>query len=688
MRRTLGSDVLASALSFALLGCLAHAGDAPPRVKPELGTFGIDLAARDASVKPGDDFNRYVSGHWLDTYQLKDYETVYGPARLLRDRTETQVRAIMQELEQTRDVAPGSEAQKVRDYYASYMDRAGREATGIMPVRPILHRIANIKTRADLVAAFGNADLDASNTPFAFRVSPDRKDPLHYLVSLNVGGLGLPDRDYYFNQDVRFVGLRAAYLEHIQRMLGFAGVKDAKSRAQAILALETELAKPQWERSELRNRDKTYNIETFPELVKKYPGFDWAALVRAAGMPALERINDSTPSAVQPIVDVIAKAPLPVWRDYLAFHAVRNNAPLLSREIDDAAFGFTGTTLNGQAAQREDWMRAVATVGGMEGLGEAVGKLYVERHFVPEARTAMLELVENVRAAMRGSIAGASWMSDATKAEAFHKLETFRPMIGYPEKWRDYASVTIVPDDLMANAIQMRRYWRSDNVRRIGSRTDRFEWWMTPHTVNAYYHPSFNVIVFPAARLQAPNFDLHADPAVNYGAIGAVIGHEMGHGFDDQGSKSDFAGIERNWWTDADRAQFDARTKALAAQYAAFCPIKDTCLNGALTLGENIGDLNGISVAYAAYHLSLKGKPAPIIDGVTGDQRFFMAYAQMRKEKFREESLVNQIKTDPHSPGQYRINGAVRNFDPWYAAFDVKPGDTMYLPPELRVRIW
>jgi predicted metalloendopeptidase len=682
--------IVAVALMFAIASSAfpARAGDGSANARPELGTFGIDLSARDPAATPGDDFNRYVSGHWLDTYRLKDDETVYGPVRFLRDRTETQVRAILDELAARRDVAPGSEAQKVRDYYASFIDRARRDAAGIRPVKPMLDRIAAIRTRADLVEAFGNADLDRSNAPFAFDVSPDRKDPLQYLVTLEVGGLGLPDRDYYFNPDPRFVGIRTAYLAHIERMLGFAGVKDAKPRAQAILALETELARPQWERSRLRDLDKTYNAKPFAALAEDYPGFDWAAFARAAGMPALDRVNDSTPSAVQPIVDVVAKTPLPVWRDYLACHAVSTNAPLLSRDIDDAAFAFTGTVLNGQAAQRDDWKRAVATVASMGGLGDAVGKLYVERHFVPAAKTAMLELVENVRAAMRQGIAGSAWMSAATKAEAFHKLDTFRPMIGYADRWRDYSSVTMVPDDLVANTLQMRRYWRNDGIRRIGTRPDRFEWLMTPHTVNAYYDPSFNVIVFPAARLQAPNFDLHADPAVNYGAIGAVIGHEMGHGFDDQGSKSDFAGIQRNWWTDADRAQFDARTKALAAQYSAFCPLKDTCVDGALTLGENIGDLNGVAVAYAAYHLSLAGKPAPVIDGITGDQRFFMAYAQMRNEKSREEYLVNQIKTDPHSPGRYRINGAVRNFDPWYAAFDVKPGDALYLPPEQRVRIW
>jgi len=680
-------------LSLALAAALftvssAQAADAPTKAKPQLGTFGVDLSAQDTKVKPGDDFNRYVSGHWLDSYELKDYETSYGSFNMLRDQSEAQVHAIIEELQQRKDLAAGSEAQKVRDYYASYMDRATRDAAGIQPLKPVLDRIAKINTQASLIAAFGNTDLDGTAAPVQFGVDLDRKDPDKYLVGLRVGGLGLPDRDYYLNQDARFVAIRTAYVEHIQRMLGFAGITDAKARAEAILALETELAKPMWERAQLRNRDKTYNVATFAEFAKQYPGYDWAAQAKAQGMPVPDRINVLTPSAVQPVLDVIAKTPLPVWRDYLTFNAVRGNAPVLSKEIDDANFAFSGTVLNGQKAQRDDWKRAVALVGGTEGLGDALGKLYVERHFSPQAKAAMQKLVENLRTALRNNIAKIDWMGEATKAEAYRKLETFRPKVGYPDKWRDYSSVTIVPGDLMANVMQLRRYERDDTNRRIGTRPDRDEWFMTPQTVNAYYNSTFNEIVFPAAILQAPFFDLNADPAVNYGGIGAVIGHEMGHGFDDQGSKSDYAGIQRNWWTDADRAGFEARTKVLGAQYDSFCPLEGTCVNGSLTMGENIGDLGGISMAYTAYQLSLGGKPAPVIDGLTGDQRFFLSWGQIWKGKYRDQALLNLIKTNPHSPSQYRANGPLRNFDPWYQAFGVKPGDAMYLEPEKRVRIW
>jgi len=680
---------LSLALAVSLVAIpFVHAADAPSKIKPQLGSFGVDLGAQDTKVKPGDDFNRYVNGHWLDTYQLKDYETSYGSFNMLRDRSEEQVHAIIEELQQRKDLAKGSEAQKVRDYYASYVDRATRDAAGIKPLKPVLDRIAAIKTKEALVAAFGNNDLDNSSAPVQLGIDLDRKDPDQYLVSLRVGGLGLPDRDYYLNQDARFAGIRTAYVDHIQRMLGFAGVKDAKPRAEAILALETELAKPMWERAQMRNRDKTYNVVTFAELTKQYPGFDWAALVKTQGMPALDRVNVITPSAVQPMVDVIAKTPLPVWRDYLTFHVVRNNAPLLSKEIDNAAFAFNGTVLSGQKAQRDDWKRAVALVGGTDGLGDALGKLYVERHFSAEAKAAMQALVENLRKALRTNIEKIAWMGDATKAEAYRKLETFRPKVGYPDKWRDYGSVTTVPNDLMANVMELRRYERNDTNRRIGTKPDRDEWFMTPQTVNAYYNSTFNEIVFPAGILQPPFFDLNADAAVNYGGIGAVIGHEMGHGFDDQGSKSDYAGIQRNWWTDADRTGFEQRTKVLGAQYDSFCPLEGTCVNGSLTMGENIGDLGGISMAYTAYQLSLNGKPAPVIDGLAGDQRFFLSWGQIWKGKYRDEALLNLIKTNPHSPTQYRANGPLRNFDPWYKAFDVKPGDAMYLPPEQRVRIW
>ncbi|BAV98491.1 M13 family metallopeptidase [Lysobacter enzymogenes] len=656
--------------------------------KPVLGDFGVDLSARDTSVKPGDDFNRYVSGHWLVTYQLKDYETSYGSFNKLRDDSEADVHAIIEELAKQQNLPAGSEKQKLRDYYASYMDRAARDAAGIAPLQPVLDKIAKIDSAGALIAAFGDTDLDGTSAPLRFGVDLDRKDPDQYLVGLRVGGLGLPDRDYYLNQDARFVGIRTAYLAHIERMLSFAGIKDAKARAQAVLDLETALAKPQWERAQLRNRDKTYNVSSFAELSKQYPGYDWAAQLKAQGMPVVDKVNVATPSAVQPVIEAVAKTPLPVWRDYLTFHAVRNNAGLLSREIDDVAFAFNGTVLSGQKAQRDDWKRAVATVTGSDGLGDAMGKLYVERHFSPQAKAAMQKLVENLRKALRANIEKIDWMGADTKAEAYRKLDSFRPKVGYPDKWRDYSSVTIVAGDLMANTQQLRRYQRADQVRRIGTRTDRDEWFMTPQTVNAYYNSTFNEIVFPAGILQAPFFDLNADAAVNYGGIGAVIGHEMGHGFDDQGSKSDYAGIQRNWWTDQDRSRFEQLTKALGAQYDAFCPLPGQCVNGQLTMGENIGDLGGVSMAYTAYQLSLGGKPAAQIDGYTGDQRFFLSWGQIWKGKYRDEALLNQIKTNPHSPSQFRANGPLRNFDPWYQAFDVKPGDAMYIAPDQRVRIW
>ena len=686
MKRSLLSFGIAATLSITSMAALATG----PATTPQLGSFGVDLTSRDTSVKPGDDFNRYASGHWIDTYQLKDYESSYGAFNELRDRSEDQVHALIDGLLARKDLLPGSNGQKLRDYYTSYMNRTARDAAGIKPLQPVLTRIAAIDSKAALIAAFANAAIDGSDAPLGLYVGTDRKDPDSYLVGLGVGGLGLPDRDYYLNPDARFVKIREAYVAHIQRMLGFAGVSeaDAKPRAEAILALETALAKPQWDRVKLRDRDKTYNVVTFAQLQQQYPGYDWAAQLRAQQMPQPVRLNISTPDVIGPVIDVINATPLAAWRDYLTFHAIDGNASLLSTQIDEASFAFNGKVLNGQKAQREDWKRAVALVGSGNGLGEALGELYVARYFKPQAKAAMDTLVENLRAALRQNIEHIDWMSDATKVEAYRKLSTFRPKIGYPSKWKDYSSVTIQPDDLLGNAIALRQYNRADQNRRIGQKTDREEWGMTPQTVNAYYNSTFNEIVFPAAILQPPFFDVNADPAVNYGGIGAVIGHEMGHGFDDQGSKSDADGIQRNWWTDADRARFDARTKALGAQYNSYCPLPGQCVNGGLTMGENLGDLGGLSMAYTAYQLSLKGKPAPVVDGLTGDQRFYLSWAQVWRGKYRDEALLNLIKTNPHSPSMYRANGPLRNIDAWYKAFNVKPGDAMYLPPEQRVRIW
>jgi predicted metalloendopeptidase len=681
----MNKTLLTLGLALALAAPVIFAGDTG---KPELGSFGIELQNRDTSVKPGDDFDRYANGKWFDNYQLKDYETRYGSFNMLGDRAEAQTRAIIEELQARQDLKPGSNEQKIRDFYASFMNTAARDAAGIAPLKPVLDRIAKVDSFAALTAAFGRAGMDGTNSPVGGGVTLDRKDPNRYIIGLGVGGLGLPDKDFYLNQEPRFVQIRAAYLDHIAKMLGFAGVADAKPRAEAILALETEIAKQHWDRAQLRDRDKTYNMRTFAQLNQEFPGYDWKAHFAAQGIAKPGDVNVSTPSAVGPVLEIAKKTPVAVWRDYLTFHAVRNHAPLLSTEIDQAAFAFSGMVLQGQKAQREQWKRGVALVGGMQGLGEAVGQLYVARHFKPEAKAAMDKLVENLRAALRENIRNLDWMGETTKAEAYRKLETFNPKIGYPKKWRDYASVTIVPNDLIANVLALREYFIDDQNSRLGKKPDRDEWFMTPQTVNAYYNPSFNEIVFPAAILQPPFFDVNADPAVNYGAIGGVIGHEMGHGFDDQGSKSDYAGVQRNWWTDEDRARFDARTKALVAQYNTYCPLEGQCVNGQLGLGENIGDLGGLSMAYTAYRLSLGGKEAPVIDGLTGDQRFFMAWAQIWKSKYRDEAMLNQLKVGPHSPPQYRINGPLRNLDEWYRAFDVKPGDKLYLPPEQRVRIW
>ena len=685
----MNKSALSLSLALALLPLSGHA-DPAAAARPQLGSFGVDLGNRDAAVKPGDDFDRYANGHWEDSYQLKDYESDYGSFDMLNDKAEEDVRAIIDELAASTDLAPGSDEQKVRDYYASYMNQAARDAAGIKPLQPLLDRIAAIDSQAKLIDAFGHADVDASNAPVGVGLSPDRKDPNRYLVGVGVGGLGLPDKDYYVNPDPRFVAIRAAYLEHIQRMLGFAGVggADAKARAQAVLALETALAKPQWERAERRDRDKTYNLTSFADLNGKYSGFDWSALFRAQGLPVPAEVNVATPSAVAPVLAIVNQTPLPVWRDYLRFHAVRNNSALLNSEIDNARFEFTGKVLQGQKAQREQWKRAIETIADTDGLGDAVGKIYISRHFKPESKAAMDELVENLRQALRINIGKLDWMGEATKAEAYHKLETFHPKIGYTSKWRDYSSVAITPDNLVANAQAMRSYYNDDQNRRVGTVPDREEWGMTPQTVNAYYNASFNEVVFPAAILQPPFFDVNADAAVNYGGIGAVIGHEMGHGFDDQGSKSDFAGIQRKWWTDEDRTRFDAKVAALGKQFDGYCPIKDQCVNGKLTMGENIGDLGGLSMAYTAYHLSLHGQPAPVIDGLTGDQRFFLAWAQVWKSKYRDEALVNLMKSNPHSPAMFRINGPLRNLNEWYDAFAVGKTDKLYVAPEQRVRIW
>ncbi|MEO8002897.1 MAG: M13 family metallopeptidase, partial [Arenimonas sp.] len=551
MKKTL----LSFSVALALCASIGFAADAvAPAAK--IGAFGVDLDSRDMSVKPGDDFNRFASGHWLDTYQLKDYQASFGSFTSLREDSEAQTRQILDALIKRTDLVAGSNEQKVRDYYNSFMDRDSRNAAGITPLKPVLEKIAAINSMPALVKAFAESDIDGTNAPIGAGVSLDRKNPDRYLVGIGVGGYGLPDKDYYVNPDPRFVTIRAAYIEHIQKMLGFAGVANDKTHAQAIFDLEAALAKETWDRAEKRNRDKTYNLTKFADLSKLYPGYDWSAQFEAQGLPIPDEVNVSTPSSVSPIIAIVNKTPLSVWRDYMAYNAVNGNSDYLSKEIDDAAFAFNGRVLFGQKVQRDDWKLALDLVGGSRGLGDAVGQVYVSKFFTPESKASMDALVANLRVALRQNLSKIEWMGETTKAQAYKKLDSFRPKIGYPSKWKDYSAASIVPDNLMANVLTMRNFYVNDQNSRIGKKTDREEWSMTPQTVNAYYNGTFNEIVFPAAILQPPFFDAHADAAVNYGAIGAVIGHEMGHGFDDQGSKSDWQGIQQNWWTDEDRARF------------------------------------------------------------------------------------------------------------------------------------
>ena len=534
---------------------------------------------------------------------------------------------------------------------------------------------------------FADVDLSGSRAPVGLGIEIDRMNPERWMVGISIGGLGLPDRDYYLEDTERFRELRSAYRSHIETLLALADYPEPAQAAAAVLALETAIAEIHWPRADRRNRDLTYNLKSTAEFMASHPGFPWQTFLLVNDeLP--EELNVRYPSAMAPMVTLIGDTDLATWQAYLSFHLLSGNAFALSGEIDDANFDFRGRVLSGQPEQRERWRRAISLVSSQSGLGDALGQLYVERYFPSESKAMMNELVDNLRAALRERIATLDWMTEDTKALALEKLSGFIQNIGYPDEWRDYSEVSIAVDDLMGNVRNLRQFQRDTAVARLDQPTDRREWFMPAQTVNAYYVPQFNSITFPAGILDAPFFDPAADPAVNYGAIGAVIGHEIGHGFDDQGSKSDARGVQRNWWTDEDRSRFEARARKLVAQYAQFEPVPGTPINGEVTLGENIGDLGGVNMAYHAYRLSLGGVEPPVIDGYTGDQRFFLAYAQIWQSKMRTETLLNRLKSGVHSPGEFRVNGVLRNVDAWYDAFDVDDSAALYLPPEERVSIW
>lgn len=655
--------------------------------KPELGDFGVDLSQQDPNTKPGDDFFRFANGKWLDEFELPADRSNYGSFSVLGDRSDERVNTIIEELSAAEPAADTIE-QKISDYYLSYMNTEVLDERGIGPLREKLAQLSAIDSRAALIEALGRSQLDATASPFGWYVGADRRDPDRHQLVLSLGGIGLPDRDYYLLDTEQYVSVRSEYVAHIERMLGFAGIENAAEKAQAVLALETAFAENLWPRADRRNRDLTFNPMTYTEFKAAYPNMDWDAYWAAAGISEIEDLNVSYPTAMAPIIALLDSVAVEDWVSYMSYQHISNLASVLSQEIDNENFHFYSTVLNGVPEQRQRWERGVERVGSLNSLGEAVGQIYVQKHFPEAAKQQMQGLVENLRTALANSIASLDWMGEETKNEARLKLESFRPKIAYPDEWRDLSAIEISRDDLFANARSVREFNYADEISRLGKPTNREEWGMTPQTVNAYYNSSFNEIVFPAGILQPPFFDPASDMAVNYGGIGAVIGHEMGHGFDDQGSKSDSLGVQRNWWTDDDRANFEKLTTALAAQYDQFEPVPGYFVDGNFTLGENIGDVGGLSLAYRAYKLSLGGEEAPVIDGLTGDQRFFLSWAQVWQRKYREDALIQRLTSDPHSPSEFRVNGVVRNFDEWYEAFDVQPEDALYLAPEDRVRIW
>jgi putative endopeptidase len=677
LNRTPFAVLLAGCAGVLAVAAAATSGHA------QIGSFGLDLSGGDPSVKPGDDFARYANGHWLDTAQIPPDRASWGSFAMLRERSLQQVREILEAL--PKDSPAGSNEQKLGDFYRAYLDTDAIDRAGLAPAQAGLGAIAAARTHEDLARLLGRPDLRLT-APLAFGITPDEKDPDHYMVVIVQSGLGMPDRDYYLKDEPVYTALRAKYAAHIERLMKLAGRSDAADAAKSILELETQIATAHWPRAKRRERDLTYNPHGREELPAFAPGFPWPALLAGAGLEEQPRFIVREPDAVQSLGVLFDKTPVERWQTYLTYHYLAGNADVLPKAFDDEVFDFYRRTLHGQEQPQARWKRSVSSVDGA--LGEAAGELYVQRYFPPASKQQMLELVENLRAAYRQHIENLPWMTAATKKVALQKLAAFHPKIGYPDKWRDYSALAVKPDDAFGNLARAESFeWRRQ-LKQLGGPTDRGEWGMTPQTINAYYNPTFNEVVFPAAILQPPFFDPHADAAVNYGAVGGVIGHEMGHGFDDQGSKSDARGVLHTWWQPQDTDAFHARVDRLVAQYDGFTVLPGLNINGRLTLGENIGDLGGLSVARDAYHRSLHGKPAPVLAGLTGDQRFFLSWAQVWREKQRDENLRSQVTSDPHSPGQFRINGVVRNIDAWYSAFAVRPGEKLYLPPDERVRIW
>ncbi len=667
----------------ALTGGAASAQDHShgAAVAHPFGTWGFDLAGRDTAVKPGDDFNEYANGTYLRTTEIPADKARFGPFDVLYENAQAQLKSI---IEASAANPVNANAQKVGALYASFMDEARIEQLGATPLAADLAAVKAVTDHAGMARLMGQSHEGFGASLFGIDVFEDLQKPDMNSAYLGQGGLGLPDRDYYLKPD--FAAQREAYLAYLTRTLTAIGWTDPAKSAADILAFETKVAEKQWTTVERRQIDKLYNPAKAADLPTLAPGVDWAAFLSGAKVSDVETLVLMENTAIPGIAQVFADTPIETLKAWQAFNVVDQASPYLSQAFVDSRFEFRGKTLRGQPENRPRWNRGVALVDGQ--LGEVLGQEYVRLHFPASSKAQMETLVGNIRDAMTERLKHVDWMSEPTREQALYKMSKFGVKIGYPDKWRSYDGLELKPDDLYGNVERSAAFEWDYKRGKIGKPVDPLEWGMTPQTVNAYYNPPRNEIVFPAAILQAPFFDPNADPAVNYGGIGAVIGHEITHGFDDQGRKSDGDGVLRDWWTPEDAARFEERAKVLGAIYDKLEPIPGMHVNGELTMGENIADLGGLLLALDAYHKSLNGQPAPVIDGLTGDQRVFLGWAQVWREKSREAALKEQLTTDPHSPGPVRAATSPRNIDAWYAAFGVSPDQKEYIAPDARARIW
>jgi putative endopeptidase len=676
----MGVGVMKLSLAICAMACAAVATVAA--AEPMVAS-GIQMADMDSKVRPQDDFFAYANGTWLRKVDIPPDRARYGVDILMTDQALAQMRALVDESQRAQD----AETRKVGDLYASFMDEVRLEKLALEPLQPEFSAVSAIKDAADLGPFMGEFNRLGELSPVGLFVAQDAKKSTEYALWLSQSGLGLPDRDYYLSNEAKLVGFRTAYQKHIARMLTLAGDANAAAKAKRIVALETAIARVQWTREANRDPQKTYNPRTVAQLAALAPAIDWQRLLSSAGLTApYPTLVVAQPSYLRGLSLLIKATPVSVWQEYFRFHVLSGAAAFLSKAFVDEDFAFNEGVLRGTPKNEERWKRGCELVDGA--LGEALGKLYAAKYFPPSSKARADELVANLLKAYSASVEQLSWMSAATKVEAQAKLRKVNVKIGYPKHWRDYSSLAISPTDLIGNLRRAHKFEYERKLKQLGGPIDRDEWGMSAPTVNAYYNPGLNEVVFPAGILQLPVFNPNSDDAYNYGATGATIGHELSHGFDDEGSQFDSDGNLRDWWTPDDHAKFKAKTDKLVLEYGAFEPVPGFKVNGAVTLGENIADIAGIEIAYKAYIASLGGKPAPVIDGLTGDQRFLIGYAQSWMDKTREAALIAQIKADPHAPEKYRTNGVVVHLPAFYSAFAVKPGDKMYVPPQDRVTLW